>query len=124
MHVFYIQRSMENYSSILKLTSSANTVFNALTIGIPFWWTEMYDGSSVHEGNSFTVRFGNNVFKTMQIKELVQNIKVVWFVEDSIIDSPELTNQKEWVGTTIVWEMEEMDNGMRLHQLWAMSHGK
>jgi hypothetical protein len=41
----------------------------------------------------------------MRVKELVPDSKVIWYVEDSLIALPELKNQTEWIGTTIVWEI-------------------
>lgn len=39
---------------------------------------------------------------------------MVWYVEDSVINIPGLNNQKEWIGTTIVWEIkdEEEETGI------------
>lgn len=75
----------------------------------------MFEGSAHQEGNRFTVYFGESVFKKMNVMELVQDRKVVWFVEDSMINIPELTNKKEWIGTTIIWEMEQDNTGIHLH---------
>ena len=98
---------MENYKSTITLKANTARVFTALTQEIPNWWTEMFDGTANKEGEEFTVRFGDNVYKTMQIAALVPNSKVVWYVKSSLIDIPELKNKTEWVGTTIIWEIEQ-----------------
>jgi len=98
---------MENYTATVTINATASQLFNALTKGIPLWWTEMFEGSAAEVGSSFTVRFGENVFKTIRVEELVSDAKVVWYVEDSLINIPELNNQKEWIGTTIVWEIKD-----------------
>ncbi|MDQ8005819.1 MAG: SRPBCC domain-containing protein [Pedobacter sp.] len=98
---------MENYKSTITLKADASKVFTALTQKIHNWWTEMFEGAANKEGAEFTVRFGDSVYKTMQIAELVPNAKVVWYVKASLIDIPELKNKTEWVGTTIAWELKE-----------------
>lgn len=96
---------MENYNSQVEIKASAENVYAALTQEIPLWWTEMFEGAADREQSVFTVRFGISVYKTMQITELQPNVKVVWDVKDSLIQIPELRNQTEWIGTTIVWEI-------------------
>ncbi|MEJ5961809.1 SRPBCC family protein [Pedobacter immunditicola] len=105
---------MENYHITIKLNASAGQVFNALTDKIPLWWTEMFEGSSNQKGNSFTVRFGESIYKTMQVEKLVPNAKVVWYVKDSLIAIPGLKNQTEWIGTSISWEIKSKDNNTQL----------
>ena len=97
---------MEDYQHTIQLKTDANQVFNALTKEIPLWWTEMFEGASNKKGQFFTVRFGENVFKMMEVKELVANTKVEWNVKDSLIAIPELKNQSEWIGTSIIWEIK------------------
>lgn len=101
---------MENYTATVTINATASQLFNALTKEIPLWWTEMFEGSAAEVGSSFTVRFGENVFKTIRVEELVLDTKVVWYVEDSLINIAELNNQKEWIGTTIVWKIQEEDD--------------
>lgn len=65
----------------------------------------MFEGSVHQKEDLFTVRFGKHVFKTMKVQEIANNSKVVWQVKNSLIAIPELKNQSEWIGTTIVWEI-------------------
>lgn len=80
-------------------------VFSALTNEIMLWWTTLFEGRADRIDDKFTVRFGDNIFKTMQVMELAEDAKVVWLVKDSLIAVPELRNRKEWIGTTIIWEI-------------------
>lgn len=105
---------MENYSTIIKLNTTADKVFNALTTEIPLWWTEMFAGLADKQGETFTVRFGENIYKTMQVQELSDNSKVIWQVKDALIAIPELKNQTEWIGTTIVWEIIPQEKNSEL----------
>ena len=105
---------MENYSNTIHLNATKDKVFNALTSEIPLWWTEMFEGSANMQGNNFTVRFGDNVYKTMRVVELVQNSKVVWNVENSLIAVLGLNNQTEWIGTSIVWQITPQESNTEL----------
>ncbi|MEJ7738845.1 MAG: SRPBCC domain-containing protein [Chitinophagaceae bacterium] len=96
----------ENFRHEITVNASLEKVFESITKEIALWWTEMFEGRSSKLGESFTVRFGPAVFKTMRIEELIPNEKVVWFVTDTLIDIPELNNKKEWLNTKIVWELK------------------
>lgn len=106
---------MEDYSIEITIKAKTEKVFEALTQQIPLWWTEMFEGNANKEGAEFTVRFGDSVYKTLQVVALVPNAKVVWCVKASLIDIPELKNKTEWVGTTIVWEIEQNGDTTLLH---------
>lgn len=106
---------MENYNCIIRLDTTASSVFEALTYGIPCWWTEMFSGHSNKDGDLFTIRFGDSIYKTMRVAELIHQSKVVWYVEDSLIAIPGLGNQTEWIGTSIVWEIVKKENYTEVH---------
>ena len=75
--------NVENYIHIIEVNTTAIKVYDALTHKIPLWWTELFEGSSSEAGNLFTIRFGDQIHKTMRVNELAANTKVVWLVEDS-----------------------------------------
>jgi hypothetical protein len=75
----------------------------------------MFDGASNEQGQSFTIRFGANIFKTMTVEELIPNKKIVWYVIDSLIDIPDLQNKTEWINTQIVWEISTSNSKTKLH---------
>lgn len=105
---------MDNYTSTMVVKTTVDKTYDSLIHGIPLWWTEMFEGSSAQVNDVFTIRFGDSIHKTMRVKEATQGSKVVWEVEDSLIALPELKNQTEWIGTTIVWEMETKEDGTML----------
>ena len=106
---------MKNYHCTTLLNTKADKIYNALINGIPLWWTEMFEGSSNHKGDIFTIRFGSNVYKTMRVENLSYDTIVHWHVTDSLIAIPELKNQTEWIGTDIIWEITENEDGTSLH---------
>ncbi|AZA93218.1 Uncharacterised protein [Chryseobacterium nakagawai] len=96
---------MDNYTNTIEVKTTADKSYGALAHQIPLWWTEMFEGSSEQTGNVFTIRFGANIHKTMRVKESILSSNIIWEIEDSLIALPELKNQTEWIGTTIVWEL-------------------
>ncbi|WP_222166162.1 SRPBCC family protein [Edaphocola aurantiacus] len=105
---------MKNYSQTITLNTTADKVFSALTNDIPLWWTEIFEGGASNQGDNFTIRFGDHIFKTMKVQELSADEKVVWLVEDSLIDIPGLSKQKEWIRTTIIWEILTKEHSTEL----------
>ncbi|REG76876.1 SRPBCC family protein [Algoriphagus antarcticus] len=101
---------MENFKKTIILQATDKSVYEALTNSIAKWWTEMFEGSSDKQDETFTIRFGSNVFKTLKVEELIPNAKVVWNVTDSVIDIPELKNKTEWINTKIIWEISRQDS--------------
>lgn len=102
-------KNMNNFSKIIIFQATNLSVYDALTNSIPEWWTEMFEGISNEKGQSFTIRFGTEIFKTMKVEELLPGKKVIWKVTDSLIDLPELKNKTEWINTSIVWEINSID---------------
>lgn len=100
---------MDNYTSTIEVKTTADKAYDALVSQVPLWWTEMFEGSSLQTGDVFTIRFGAAIHKTMRVEETIPNSKIIWYVEDSLITLPELKNQTEWIGTTIVWEIEQKE---------------
>lgn len=107
---------MEHYSTAIVLNTTPIKVFSALTNEIMFWWTTLFEGKAKRNGDEFTVRFGDNIFKTMEVLELSEGAKVVWLVKDSLIAIQGIRNQKEWIGTTIIWEIvpDGINTGLKL----------
>lgn len=98
---------MEHYKKTITITATGKQVYTALTESIAAWWTTQFEGTSNQQGQSFTIRFGVNIFKTMLVEELTPCQKVVWRVSDAMIDLPTLKNKSEWIDTEIVWEIAE-----------------
>lgn len=107
----------QDYHKKVKVEASPTLVFEAITKRINEWWSEDYQGTAEKEGNEFTVRFGAT-FKTMLIKSVVKNRKVIWLCIDQHIETPPgiapLSNKREWVGNEIVWEIESDEKGSLL----------
>jgi uncharacterized protein YndB with AHSA1/START domain len=103
-------RKMQNFLKTMILKATYKRVYEALTNSIAKLWTENFEGCSDKEDETFTIRFGPNVFKTLRVEELIPNVKVGWRVTDSLINIPELKNKTEWINTKIIWEITSQDN--------------
>lgn len=105
---------MDDFKKTISIQATDNRVYDASTNCISEWWTEMFEGISNEQGQTFIIRFGANVFKTLLVQELETYKKVVWFVTASLIDIPELKNKTEWINTKIIWEISSKDKQTEL----------
>jgi uncharacterized protein YndB with AHSA1/START domain len=96
---------MKNYQSNISLSAPASSVYKALTTqsGIRGWWTVSCD-AGIAVGEQITIRFGQT-FKVMRIESLRPEAEVRWRVTDAQLDVPGLKRTKEWIGTTIVFNI-------------------
>lgn len=98
-----------DYTASITVKASAMEVFKALTTAIPLWWTSATEGASLHQGDQFTVRFGNT-FKVFKVEQSEPAKRVVWNCVDAYIDMPELKERREWIGTEMIWEISNNGN--------------
>jgi uncharacterized protein YndB with AHSA1/START domain len=101
-----------NYQKSIIVAAPPGEVFEAVTQRIPEWWSKDFAGLSKSTGDEFTVRFGPT-FKTMRVTEVVMDSKIEWLCIDQHIEVPPgmepLKNKAEWVGNSIIWEVEPGD---------------
>ncbi|MCW9097003.1 MAG: SRPBCC domain-containing protein [Ignavibacteriaceae bacterium] len=87
---------------LLIINSHAEIIYSAITTkrGIANWWTEQTEvGSKLGDFNTFD--FGDQYHNEMKITDLVFNKRVEWEC---------VLGDKEWIGTKIVFEIEEKDD--------------
>lgn len=103
-----------NYSIEFVCPASAEKVFHALTKNIHHWWTTNIEGVS-EVGAQLKFTFGST-YKVMQVEKLVPQKCVVWKCTEAHIDLAELKNKSEWVGTTLRWDIAEVNtNQTEIH---------
>jgi uncharacterized protein YndB with AHSA1/START domain len=111
--MFLLVNSMPSIKHYLVIKASLEKIYKSLTTkeGVSNWWTaETVVGDEVGEKNEFN--FGSKYHNVMFIKDLKQNERVEWFCE---------IGDKEWIGTKIIFEIEEKPNGTALrftHKEW------
>ena len=104
---------MNAIKHFLVIEAQANKVYQALTTpeGVSGWWTSQNKiGEKVGDSNIFD--FGNRYHNEMKIIQLEQDKKVEWAC---------LVGDKEWVGTKILFRVEEIDGSTALrfsHSNW------
>ena len=102
-----------NYHKQIEVSSTAKTVFNALTDEINLWWSNT-SNSLQKEGGQFTIHFENGYWWTFKILEFTPNHDIVWKCIDGEPDF-----NKEWIGHILHWEIIE-DNSktiIKFHQV-------
>ena len=67
------------------------------------WWSEEIDGRTDEPGAIFKYHFRDLHRCQIQIKEMVQNEKVVWHVLDNYFSFTQ--DKSEWKGTQLVFEI-------------------
>lgn len=108
---------MENYTqSILLPQTVPQQAFDALTQGIALWWSTAFEGSAQYLGHSFSVHFGQQVFKNIGIESITEPNHITWYVSDALLAVPGLQQQREWIGTRIIWDITTQ-NGDTIIQL-------
>ncbi|MFS0724373.1 SRPBCC family protein [Paenibacillus sp. 1P07SE] len=90
---------MANIEHMHVIKAPVADVYEALTTGegLAAVWTKELTVSQVI-GDTLTFQFGPDDLTKMRLAELVPNERIVWECTDS---------DPEWVGTTIVFELEE-----------------
>ena len=87
---------------LLVIKSSSKKIYSAITTkeGVANWWTEETEiGNKVGEINIFD--FGDRYHNEMKILRLIPNKKAEWEC---------LEGDKEWIGTKLIFEIEEKDS--------------
>ncbi|MCE5319011.1 MAG: metalloregulator ArsR/SmtB family transcription factor [Parachlamydia sp.] len=106
----------QNYQCNASFEKPAADVFAALTsvAGLKGWWTQDCTIPALQLGSENVFRFGPT-FTVMKIKEVIPNKKVVWeCTKHSFVDG-KLTHVDEWVGTKLIFQLEEKDRNTQLH---------
>lgn len=98
---------------LLIINSSPEKIYSALRTkeGVASWWTEQTEiGNKVGDLNIFD--FGDRHHNEMKISKLIPSKQVEWEC---------LEGDKEWIGTKLIFEIEEKDEGSVLkfnHDDW------
>ena len=113
-YVMKTANDLAGYQYDLVIAAPRAKVYQALTTveGLQGWWTRTCDvGTSV--GAKSTFRFGPN-FKVMEIERLQPDTEVRWRCVDSNLQVPGVTRPHEWIGTSVVFQLENAPRGTRL----------
>ncbi len=96
----------QNYHSTITTNVTPHQAYTSIA-RVDAWWAKNFNGSALHEGDIFSVRFGETTV-TFSISEAIPDKKTVWHVTDCYL--PWLKNKTEWTNTSIVWELKSEGN--------------
>jgi hypothetical protein len=74
------------------------------------WWPEEFEGESTKLDDEFELRTGDVHYSKQKIVEFVPDKKVVWL----IIDSLRKTDNYEWTGAKMIFELTDKGNETRV----------
>jgi uncharacterized protein YndB with AHSA1/START domain len=79
---------------------------------VPEWWGKNFEGKSQELNDVFTVKFSNGDTYQAKVVEIQPGSKIVW----EFIDAYQgwVKDQKEWVGTKILWEVTPQKEGVEV----------
>lgn len=94
-----------DFSLVFEVDNPSNAVYTAIN-NVTGWWTENMEGSSKRIGDTFTVTF-SETYITLRVAEQRTNFRIAWEVIDCYKHF--LQNPKEWVGTTVCFDIEQVN---------------
>jgi uncharacterized protein YndB with AHSA1/START domain len=106
-----IAGSVGSYTTSIVVPATPEAVFAAIT-DVRGWWSESIDGTTTQVGDVFDYRYGDVHTSTIRVEEAVPAERVVWRVLDNSFDFT--TDQTEWKGTSIVFEITGDEAGSEL----------
>lgn len=92
----------QSYTTSFVVPAPPEAVFAAIT-NVRGWWSEWIDGKTEQAGDEFDYRYGDVHTCKIRVEEAVPGERVVWRVLDNSFNFT--TDQTEWKGTTIVFEI-------------------
>lgn len=109
--------SEQSYTKEFSVSVNAEAVYKAITREIDKWWTTDTN-EAVDVNDVLTVRFGEPYFMSLEIEKCIPNTMLVWKVvgANMFIDGG-ATNNDEWVGTRIQWDITETESGSEVSLL-------
>jgi len=94
------------YTVAIEVAKPPDNVFNRLVNDVSKFWPEDFEGESTKLNDEFIFRSGDTHFSKNKVVEFVPNKKVVWLVTESM----RKTDNFEWTGTKMVFELKARNN--------------
>ena len=101
-----------NFSCKILVDQTPDEVFLAVN-RVSGWWSGEVLGESEKLGDEFTYHFPGIHFSRQKVTESIPGKKTVWHVTDAELTF--VSDKQEWIGTDIVFEIEEGADQTELH---------
>lgn len=101
-----------DFTTTLIVDQNPKDVFNAIN-NVSGWWQGKVIGNSTQVNDEFTYEMEPYHFSKQKVVELIPNKKIVWLVTESQLNF--IKDKSEWKGTTIVFEISEVNNKTQIH---------
>lgn len=106
---------MTDYTTQVEIPNSRHTIFKAISIELGNWWGEQ-DKPIKKKDSVFKVSWGEPWYQ-FKVADYKENERMIWECIDANQLIPGLTGvEKEWVGTSIHWNLREISSNMTLLQ--------
>ncbi|HTE01054.1 MAG TPA: SRPBCC domain-containing protein [Mucilaginibacter sp.] len=102
----------QDFNTTFSVDQTPDKVFNAIN-NVRGWWSERIDGGTEKLNDEFTYQRWDLHKCTMKLTEVIPGKKVVWLCLDNYFSFT--TDETEWVGTTIEFEIAEKDGKTEVH---------
>lgn len=96
-----------NFTTTFFVNETPQKVFAAIN-HVRGWWQGEIEGESEKLNDEFTYRMADVHYSKQKLVEFIPNEKVVWLITESKLNFTQ--NKSEWTGTTIVFEINEINN--------------
>lgn len=93
-------------------SQDAEVVFKSVN-NVSGWWSQEITGKSEQPGDEFFYHYKDIHSCHIRVLEAVPAKKVVWQVLDNFFRFTK--DETEWIGTTIVFDIEQQEQGAVLH---------
>lgn len=100
----------QDYQCSITAPVSPEEAFDGIN-DVAGWWAKNTEGYSESLHDVFTVRFGET-YVTFEIIGFVPSQRVIWLVTGCNLHW--IKNKTEWTGTSIVWEIWDTGDGVRI----------
>jgi hypothetical protein len=102
----------QSFTTTVAVSQSPAQVFDAIT-SPKAWWSEEIEGNTSEPNDEFLHHYKDVHICKLKLTEVVPNKKIVWHVLDNHFNF--ISDQREWVGTDIIFEISEKDGKTQLH---------
>ncbi|OUL63784.1 SRPBCC domain-containing protein [Flavobacterium sp. AJR] len=97
----------QDFTTSILVEQSPKEAFDAIT-NVRGWWSEEIEGGTAKLDDVFKYHYKDVHICKMKLIEVIPNKKVVWDVLEN--DFNFTTDKSEWVGTKVIFEINEKDN--------------